>query len=92
MLCLWSGDQDGGRDDEVHSPKFLMACDVLRRDAPCTFAKGRLVAGLFVRSQLALRMREEVGPIAIQNESQEQFGVHLWRGDLFRSQAGRCGG
>ena len=50
VLRLWTRDQYGRRDDQVHTPKFLMACDVLRWHAAGAFRKGSLVAGVFVRS------------------------------------------
>ena len=75
VLRLRPRNQNRRSDDKIHPPEFLMSRDVLRRHAACSLRQHRLVAGLFLRSQLALRMRKKVGPVAVQREHQQQFSI-----------------
>lgn len=38
--------------------------------------------GFFLFRKFALRMREQIGAIAIQHESEQEFRIHPWRRNL----------
>ena len=82
VLGFRARDQDSRADDEVQSPEFLVAGDVLRGNAASALLEGFVVASLFVGRKFALGMGVEIGAIAAEDEHQQDFGVHARRADL----------
>ena len=64
-----------------------MSSDVLRGDTAHSLVEGGLIVHLFFGGKLSLRMREEIGAIAVEREHQEQLGVQSWRGNATRGKA-----
>ena len=70
MFGFRPGDQDGGSDDEIHAPEFLMAGDVLRGNSAASLAESSLVASLLGNREFALRVSVEIGSVAVEGEHQ----------------------
>ena len=68
VLGFWPRDQHSRVDDQIHAPEFLMASDVLGRDASRALGQRRLVAGFLFRREFSFGMREEVCAIAVERE------------------------
>lgn len=92
VLGFGARDEDGGGDDEVHTPEFLMAGNVLRGDTTGALVQSGLVAGGFVGREFALGMCVEIGTIAAEGKHEKQFGVHARGRDVVRGEAGDGGG
>ena len=70
MLGLRPGNKDGGSDNQVHSPEFLVPGDVLRRDTVSPLRESLVVAGEFLGRKFSLRVGIKVGAVAAQREHQ----------------------
>ncbi len=92
VLSLRARNQDCGGDDEIHSPEFLMAGDVLCWNAAGAFGESRVITSLLIGREFAFGMREEVGAIAVQSKHEKEFCVQAWRGSLLRGEARDGGG
>ena len=82
MLGLWPRNEDGGRNDEVHAPEFLVPGDVLGRKSAGATGDDVVISSFFVGSQVAIGMGIEIGAIAAEREHQQSFGVQAWRANL----------
>ena len=82
MLSFRTGNQNRGRDDEVHAPELLMACDVLGWDSARTLVERFFIAGLFFTCEFTFGMSEKIGAVAAQSKHEKQLGVQAWRADL----------
>lgn len=92
MFGFGAGDEDGGSDDEVHAPEFLMSGDVLRGNTTGALGESGLVAGLLVGGELALGVSVEISAVAVEGEHEEEFGVQARGWDVVRGEAGDGGG
>jgi hypothetical protein len=82
VFGFWTRDQDVGRDFEVQTPEFLMAGEVLRRDAaraPCDQGEISLARCCI---EFLFRMRVEPGAVALERVHQEQFSGQRRGGDV----------
>src|SRR5258708_32559264 len=86
MLGFRARYQNRRTDDKIHSPKFLMASDVLRRSAACPRCERIVIAAHFIRVKFAFWMGVNKGPVAVEREHQQQLGIHAWRGNIFRAE------
>ena len=75
MFGLGARNENGGSDDEIHAPEFLMSGDVLRWDSARTFGESRVVARGLIGSEFAFGMCKQVCTVAIQNEHEQQLCV-----------------
>src|SRR5579863_6642574 len=92
VLGFGAGDEDGGSDDEIHAPEFLMAGDVLRGDAAGALGESGFVSSGLTGGQLALGVSVEIGAVAVESEHQKEFGVQAWGRDVVGGEAGDGGG
>jgi len=79
VFGFWTRDQDIGCDFEVQTPEFLMAGEVLRRDAARAPRDQGEVSLASRRFEFLFRMRVEPCAVAPQRVHQEQFSSQ-WRG------------
>ena len=66
MFGFGAGDEDGGSDDEVYAPEFLMSGDVLRGNAAGALGESGFVAGLLVGGEFALGVSVEISAVAVE--------------------------
>ena len=92
VLGFRTRNEHGRGNDQIHSPEFLMAGNVLGGYAALALGQGLVIAIVFVPGKLALGMGMEIRAVAFQGEHQEQLGIHPWRRDVRGSQAGNGGG
>ena len=92
VFGLGTRDEHRRRDDEIHAPEFLMPGDVLRGNAAGAFGQRGVIATLLIDAEFALRMRVEIGSVAIESEHHKQLRVHARGGDVFCGQPGDGGG
>ena len=90
VLSLRPRDQHRRSHNEIQSPKFLMAGDVLRRLAASPLGNHALVSLRFVRAQFALRMRIQICTITPQREHQQSFSIQTRRTDVMPFQVFDC--
>jgi hypothetical protein len=86
MLGLGPGDEHGGRNDEIHSPEFLMSRDVLGGNAAGTLGQSVVVAELLLRGKLAFGVSIKISTVTIQNEHEQRLGIQARRGNLLRGE------
>src|ERR1700690_3541353 len=91
MFRLRTRNQHRRRHDQVQSPKLLMPRDVLRGDPTSPARESVVVAPRFVGSELALRLRIEISPVAIERKHYEQFRIHARGGNMREGQLPDCG-
>ena len=92
LFGLGAGDEDGGGDDEIQAPEFLMAGDVLRGNAAGAFGESGFISSGFVGGQLALGVSVEKCSVTVQGEHEKEFGVHAWGRDVIGGEPGDGGG
>jgi len=92
VFGLGTRNQNRRRDDEVHTPEFLMAGDVLRRNSTGALGKGSVIASRFVGGELALVVSVEIGAVAVESEHQEQFCIQTRRGNVVGGEMSYGGG
>ena len=79
VLGLRARDEHRRGNQQVKAPEFLMSGDVLRGAAAGAIADDLIIFFLLGSGKLALRMSEEIGPVATQNKHQQQLRVQAWR-------------
>jgi len=84
VFGLRARNEDGGRNDEVESPKLLVSGDVLCRESAGTPTDELLVALDLVGGQIALRMTVDVSAIHSEYEHQKRLGVQARRANVGR--------
>ena len=92
MLGFRAGDEDGGGDDEIHAPEFLMAGDVLRGNAAGALGESGFVAKLLAGGELTFGVSVEIGAVAVESEHEEELGVQARGRDAVGGEAGDGGG
>src|SRR6185312_10847882 len=75
VFGLGAGNENGGRDEQIKSPEFLMTGDVLCWATAGALRNHIVVLDLLFRRELALGMSIEVSALASQHKLQQQFGV-----------------
>ena len=88
VLGFRTGNENRGRDDEIHAPELLVPGDVLGGHAVLAFGQSLVVAALFLGGDLALGMSMEISAVACQREHEQEFGIHPRRRDACGSKAG----
>jgi hypothetical protein len=92
MLGFWTGNEHGRRNDEVHSPEFLMSGDVLRGYTAFALGQGPVIAVLVVRGKFAFGMGMKISAVALQGEHEKEFSIHPRRRDIGSGEARDGGG
>src|SRR5436309_5642007 len=82
MLRLWPRDEHSGRDDQIHTPEFLMASDVLRRTPSGPLVDRFLIARMLFFVEGPFRMSKQIGAVTTQGKHHQQFGIQARRGDI----------
>src|SRR5258708_32972581 len=82
VFGLRARNEDCRGDDEIHTPEFLVASDVLRGDSAGSLSESSFVPGLLIAGKLALRMRVEIRAVAVEREHEQGFGGQAWRGNI----------
>src|ERR1700728_1291215 len=92
MLGFRTRNQNRGRHDEIHTPEFLMAGDVLCWNAAGAFGESGVISILLIGREFALGMREKVGAIAVEGKHEKKLRVQARRWSLFRGETRDGGG
>ena len=92
MLSLRARNEHRWADNQVHTPKFLMSSDVLRRNTASPFVENDRIARLFVGVKFAFGMRKEIRAIDAKNKHKKQLCIQPRRGNLIIGKAGDGGG
>ena len=92
MLGFRARDQYCWRNDKIHSPKFLVSGDVLRRNSPGALSQGIFVTAAFFSRQLSFGMGVEIGAVTAESEHEQKLGVQSSRANLSAGEALDGGG
>ena len=85
VLGFGAGNENVGSDFEFETPKFLFACEMLRRLAIGAAADERRIIFSFVRRQEIFRMRIDPGAVATRGVEKQKLRRQREGGDVARS-------